>query len=225
MQLNTSVLAKKAIDAALKSDWQAAIKINTEILEKNPKSIDAKLRLGRAFMQKKEFKNAIKLFGEVLKVDPINQIAQKNLKLAKEKKGNQNNHNVDAKSLIKEPGTSTQADIILNNNRLSVLDFSPGEPLKLKIKKRSIDVLKINGNSVSKIGTIEEKKLVTRINLASSKRSIKSISFLNGNDSRITILIKCDIPVFKADKQDTKPYIKKGSIEEPEIQIDTINTN
>jgi tetratricopeptide (TPR) repeat protein len=223
MQLNTSVLAKKAIDAALRSDWQAAIKINKEILDKNPKSIDAKLRLGRAYMQKKEFKDAIKLFQEVLKVDPINQIAQKNLKLAKEKKGNQNNLNVDAKSLIKEPGTSTQAEVIITARSLSGSDFSPGDPFKLKIKKKSIDVLKLNGSKSTKIGHIEERRIVNRVNVASSKRSIKSISFLKGNKDKLTILIKCDIPVFKADKQDTKPYIKKGSIEEPELQIDTSN--
>ena len=37
---------------------------------------------------------------------------------------------------------------------------------------------------------------------------------------KIYILIKCGLPIFKADKIDVRPYLKKGTIEEPEIEME-----
>lgn len=222
MQINIALLAKKAIDAALKGEWQAAIEFNKEILEKNPENIDAKLRLGRAYIQKKDFKNAEKLFHDVLKLDPINQIALKNLKIAKSKKSDfSNSPNVDAKTLIKEPGTTVEANLLISHKNMDCEDFITGEILKLKIRKQAVDVIKTKAKGEVTVGEITDKDLVKRLKLAQAKKAHITVSCIKGNGKKIFVLIKSDIPVFKAERQDVKPYLKKGSIEEPELEIET----
>ncbi|GIW69706.1 MAG: hypothetical protein KatS3mg101_0453 [Patescibacteria group bacterium] len=71
MQLSLAILSKKAIEAALAHDWQKAIELNTQILEKYPNNLETKIRLGRALIQVKQFEKAKKIFKEVLAVDPI----------------------------------------------------------------------------------------------------------------------------------------------------------
>ena len=43
-------------------------------------------------------------------------------------------------------------------------------------------------------------------------------SFIKGVDREAEILIKCTIPVFKSEKQDVRPYIKKGSLDEGDME-------
>jgi len=43
------------------------------------------------------------------------------------------------------------------------------------------------------------------------------VSYIKGKDKTIVVLIKTSVPVFKSDKQDVRPYIKKGSLDEPDI--------
>ena len=222
MQINIALLAKKAIDSALKGEWQAAIEFNKEILEKDPKNIDAKLRLGRAYIQKKDFKDAEKLFEDVLKLDPINQIALKNLKIAKSRKSDfSNSPNVDAKTLIKEPGTTVEANLLVSTKNMDCEDFLTGEILKLKVRKHAADVIKTRARGEVLVGEITDKDLVTRLNVAQNKKAHITVSYIKGSGKKIFVLIKSDVSVFKAERQDVKPYLKKGSIEEPELEIES----
>lgn len=83
MQINLPVLEKQAIKAALSENWKLAIELNKKILESTPNNLNSKIRLGRAYLANKDFTKATKMFKEVLKADPINPIALKNIELAK----------------------------------------------------------------------------------------------------------------------------------------------
>ena len=67
MHANIPLLEKKAIKLALKEEWENVVKINNHILEEDSKNIKAKIRLGRAYLQTRRFKEAQNLFKEVLK--------------------------------------------------------------------------------------------------------------------------------------------------------------
>jgi hypothetical protein len=46
------------------------------------------------------------------------------------------------------------------------------------------------------------------------------MTFIKWNEKEITVLIKTSIPVFKPDRVEIRPYLRKGTIEEPELEIE-----
>lgn len=71
--------AVSAIAAALKQNWDEAIRLNVEIIKKDKASVEALNRLGFAYLKKCSINDARLSYQKVLKLDPYNQIAQKNL--------------------------------------------------------------------------------------------------------------------------------------------------
>ena len=171
METNLVILEKKAIDAALKNDWTKALEYNTLILKKNPKDISAQIRLGKAQIHNKEFQDAVKTFKKVLSVDPINQIALKNLQIAKD--GKILTTTIHPKKLIKEPGTTTETVIFANRR----LHLEVGQILELNIKKAQVDILK----EKSLVGTIEDKDIVKSLNQAKTQEINTKLS---GHDAQ-----------------------------------------
>lgn len=211
--VNTIVLEKKAVSAALKQNWKLSIELNLKLLDKNPNDKKAKMRLGRSYLQTRDFPKAQKMFRAVLAVDPVNEIAKKNLELAKAKKKDKVNGNGDTIKLIKEPGTTTMEVIELTDKKLTFDDFEPREELGIKVNLKSANILKKN----KVIGKIISPDLIKRLNLAKKKRANIKVSFYNGKKNSIKIILTSDISVFKSERQELKPYMKKGTIDEPAV--------
>lgn len=76
-------LTQLAIDAALDSRWDEALKLNRQIIKKDPQNIDALNRQARVYMEMGKFNLAKKYYLAVLKIDSYNPIALKNLKIVK----------------------------------------------------------------------------------------------------------------------------------------------
>ena len=221
MQLSLAILSKKAIDAALKANWSEAIDLNSQILDQNPNNLEAKIRLGRALIQTRKFEKAKKIFREVLKVDPINSVALKNFDLAKKCKAETKGQvQIDTKSLLKEPGTTSEATLEISAKGMTSKDFVSGENVYLKIKKKSIEVQKIKDGKKVTVGEIKDQDIVAKMNISLERNGRICAGFLKGSEKHITILIKSSIPVFRAEKQDIRPYLKKGSLDEPEVEAE-----
>lgn len=89
MDLSSSAsLTSKAIDAALNCHWSEALKLNKQILQVDPENIDALNRQAKAYFELGKLNLAKKFYSEVLKFDPYNPIAIKNLKILKAFKKN-----------------------------------------------------------------------------------------------------------------------------------------
>ncbi len=215
MKNNHLVLEKKAIDAALNAKWQEAVEINLQILEEDETNQDAKLRLGKAYLQTGEFNKAKKIYKEILEKDPVNQTAQRNYKYATDKKTDKAPQaQVATGSLIIEPGTTQNVTIEIAAKRVMADDFSTGEQLQIKVEKNAVnfyreDVL---------IGTITNE-IVSKLQSVKSQGGHMHATVADGHDKNLELLIKTSIPVFKSEKQEVRPYIKKGSIDEPELEI------
>lgn len=212
MLVNVSALSKKAVDAALKKDWAKAIELNKEILAKDPTDTETKIRLGRAYLKTEKFTEAKKIYKEVLAKDPINQIALKNLKLAAEKNPDRVNGKElgkPTKSLLKEPGTTTEITFELKRLKLEA-----GAILDLKILKSSVVFM----SDKREVGTYKSDVCQK---LYESKKSGKAVyaSVLRVADNNFTVLLKCADPIFKSEKQIERPYLQKGVLEETEIEI------
>lgn len=79
-----STLDDQAIRAALSGEWEHAISLNSQILESSPEHIDALNRLAYAMAKCGKFDKACKTYQTILKLDPYNPLAQKNLEKYKQ---------------------------------------------------------------------------------------------------------------------------------------------
>ncbi len=88
-----NLVAQLAIDAALDSKWPEALKLNKKIIKQDPQNIDALNRQARAYMEMGKSNLARKYYSLVVKLDPYNPIAIKNLKIIKAFKLHHNGNN------------------------------------------------------------------------------------------------------------------------------------
>lgn len=213
MQNGGLSLQKQSVDAALKGDWERAIELNLMILEKFPDDLDTKARLGRAYLQIKDFAKAKKLFKEILDRDPINTVAKKNYELAKGKSSVKVSSNANPKALIKEPGLN--AEIFLTIKKSIKHEFVPGEELRVQTTKK---LLRIYSEKVL-LDESDSPDIIAAIRAAKEAKAEIKAFYASRKDNVLRIILRCNKPVFRAEKQAIKPYLKKGTLKEPELEI------
>lgn len=76
-------LEQAATQAALEANWEEAISLNKQIVKDSPTDLGAWNRLGRAYSETGEIEKAKSAYREVLKRDPYNSIATKNVEKLK----------------------------------------------------------------------------------------------------------------------------------------------
>lgn len=70
---------EEARRAALEGNWDAAIEINKELIARDPKDSAAYNRLGRAYLESRDYATAYEAYSDALKSDPANLISRRNL--------------------------------------------------------------------------------------------------------------------------------------------------
>lgn len=145
-------LYQQAIEAALSSQWEEALKINKKIIKSEPQNVDALNRQARAYMELGKSNLAKKYYCEVLKFDPYNPIAIKNLKIIKSFKSNGSNvipngHAKLSPSLfLQEPGKTKIVNLlkVAEPQKLSLIFC--GMQVEMSIKNRKITIVDGQGN-------------------------------------------------------------------------------
>jgi len=77
--VRTRAFADQAVQAALEADWTRAVDLNTRIIEANADDLEARNRLGRALLETGKLDEAKAAYAEVLKTEPNNPIALRNV--------------------------------------------------------------------------------------------------------------------------------------------------
>jgi tetratricopeptide (TPR) repeat protein len=72
--------SKEAIDLAMQARWQEAVTINKDIVKDYPEDVDAYNRLGRAYLELGQYKEARAAYESTVKLDPYNAIAGRNIR-------------------------------------------------------------------------------------------------------------------------------------------------
>ncbi len=140
-------LRDKAIQTALTGDWKQAINTNKELLDENPEDIDALNRLALAFTILRKTTSAKTTYQRVLKIDPLNPIALRNLKNLKTSRTSAKNLNFSQEiqinnQFIEETG-KTKVIELLNLAQANVIQsLRTGEFVGLSIKRSKIFILK-----------------------------------------------------------------------------------
>lgn len=142
----SSNLNTAAIDAALESNWDEALKLNKQIIKLDPQNIDALNRQARAYMELGRCNLAKKYYSEVLKIDPYNPIAQKNLKIVKAFKSNgllpvSNGINkLSASLFLQEPGKTKIVGLLNVAEPQKLSQAFCGMKVEMIIKNRKITI-------------------------------------------------------------------------------------
>jgi len=195
-----SQLKQQSIKAARELKWDDAIHFNNEILKQYPKDLEAMNRLGSAHMQKKDLKEAKKVFDNVISIDKSNIIANKHLKSIKKNQVtpaiafSKNNY------FIEEPGKTKIIELRRLATKETLSTLCCGQECNLIPKNRFIS---IESDSKKYIGALPEDisfRLTKLINTGNTYEcSVQSCS-----DKKCSVNIKevcrskknCDVQSF-----------------------------
>ncbi len=144
-------LTTQAVNAALGSNWNEAIKINLEILKEKKDDVEALNRLARAYKESGDYKLAQKTYHKVIILDRYNPIAQKNLKLldklpkSYKKQGNNGDaspitNHCQPNMFLEEPGRTRVVSLINLAPASNLLPLCCGDGISLTIKRRTVAI-------------------------------------------------------------------------------------
>lgn len=133
-------LGEEARRAAFEGNWEDAIIINQQIIERFQKDAEAFNRLGRAYLSLGNLDDAKDAYSKALRADPANLIARRNLQRLEILRGHSGKPSADVTRPGPMPRTTafleevgkTWVDELVNPGELQILaDVSPGEELSL----------------------------------------------------------------------------------------------
>jgi hypothetical protein len=137
-------LTNQAIQTALQGNWQEAITMNKTLVAEDPQNIDALNRLALAYAIVGKIKEAKLAYQKVVKIDPLNPIALRNLKKIKENKisamPNSTNPGINNK-FLEEPGKTKVVELVNIAQPKIVESLRTGVSLELSIKRLKLFAL------------------------------------------------------------------------------------
>lgn len=134
----------QAINTALIGNWQDAVKLNKSLIKENPEDVDALNRLAFAFSILGKSREAKLNYQKVLKIDPLNSIALRNIKRIPNKSlnGASNGNGYKLSNIFLEEPGKTKIVELLNIAPAEVINkLQTGQSLVLSIKRLKIFVL------------------------------------------------------------------------------------
>lgn len=140
-------LQNLAIDAALNSRWQDALKLNKKILKVEPQNVYALNRQARCYMELGKNNLSKKYYLQVLKFDPYNPIALKNLKIVKAFKSVGNHHTPDGQGrvapelFLQEPGKTKVVTLLKVAEPKTLSHTFCGMQVSMIVKNKKIIVV------------------------------------------------------------------------------------
>jgi len=143
---STQRLQRQAIDAAINCKWDEALTINKQLLAQQPENIECLNRIAKSYFELGDFDRAKKFYQDVIKIDPYNTIAQKNIKRVSNIKKNGEGGMLNSGSMIhpsmfiEEPGTTKSVTLVKSAEPQKLLTLSAGQIVMLLQKKNGVVV-------------------------------------------------------------------------------------
>jgi tetratricopeptide (TPR) repeat protein len=156
-------LGEEARKAAFEGNWEDAVTLNLQIIDRFQKDADAFNRLGRAYISLGNLDEAKEAYSKALRADPANLIARRNLQRLEILRGQGGQPAVGVSRPGPMPRTTafleevgkTWVDELVNPGDLPLLaDISAGEELRLSQEDDRLVVRRANGD---RVGEIEPK--------------------------------------------------------------------
>lgn len=147
-------LVDQAISAALKCNWEEAIKINEQIVNEDPENTDALNRLARAHYENGNVKKAKEISKKVLSIEPSNKIAEKALDKYKNNKGgttSEGNHNINMSDFIEDTGTTKQTTLLNLCSDEIISSLDSGDEVLLSTHSHRVTVTTLKNRYLGKV--------------------------------------------------------------------------
>jgi tetratricopeptide (TPR) repeat protein len=208
--MTTANCEEQAVKAALVRNWAKAAELNKKILKEKPQNVPALNRLGKAFWEMDKVQEANKIYKKVIKIDPCNPIANKNLKrLSKFKKKPRNNFEEQffpsEKLFLEEPGKTKLVRLTRLASPTVLAQQDNGDPITLVVKKRLVSVV---DNSQNYLGVIPEDLSQRLIRLITGGNQYQG--FIKSVDrQKLEVFLK---EVFRGKKFLTTPSFPQGKV-------------
>tara|TARA_B100001750_G_C15507366_1_gene601347 strand:+ start:760 stop:1650 length:891 start_codon:yes stop_codon:yes gene_type:complete len=182
--------AKEAIALALESKWKEATALNTEIIEENPRDVEAYNRLGKAFSEQGKYREAEDAFRKAVEISPANVIARKNLQrlvhLKRDKVKPKNGYKVTPELFIEERGKTTTISLDRSSSDKTHLRMTPGDLLVLHLSGNEMIVQSPDGGH---LGTLEYKLGIRLARLMSAGNQYTA-AVTSVDEKRLVVMIK-----------------------------------
>ena len=154
-------MTQQAINMAMSSRWEEAVKANRELLAEFPGDAEGMNRLGKALSETGRYGEARATFAKVLALNPNNAIARKNLEKIqhlKETKGRNaqatQHQRVPPHFFIEETGKTGTTKLQETASVADLAHVSAGEPVEIVAEGRRLAVKTVDG---LRLGLIEPK--------------------------------------------------------------------
>ena len=187
-------LGEEARRAAFEGNWEEAVTLNLQILDRFQKDAEAFNRLGRAYISLGNLDEAKDAYSKALRADPANLIARRNLQRLEILRGQGGKTSTDVTRPGPMPRTTafleevgkTWVDELVNPSELRTLaDISSGEELQLSVVDDRLVVRRANGD---RVGEIEPKTARRVLDLMVSGNRYEMFALgLTGQTLRIII--------------------------------------
>lgn len=146
-------LAQKSITLALEGNWKEAIKVNKEILTDNPSDCDTLNRLAKAYFESGNSAKAKNVCQKIIKIDPINSIALKNLakwKSIKEKCPSESKPSNTA-SFIEESGKTKLVSLLNLGDSKIIGNLNTCDEIILTAHTHKVSLTTIDGKYIGRL--------------------------------------------------------------------------
>ncbi len=198
-------LAQKAVGLALTGNWEEALKTNLEILSQNPEDVDALNRLARCYSEMGNVSKAMATTQKVLKIDPINSIAQKCLLRWKAVKPGESHKpcTQSGEAFLEESGRTKMITLINPGDSTIFANLDSGDEVKLSAYAHKVSVV---DNSGKYIGCLPDD-LAARLRNFMKKGNKYQVLIKSIDSKDVTVLIrelenKTGIASFPPEKMD-----------------------
>lgn len=227
--VNIDLLEQQAIDSAINAEWDKAIQINTQIVKQDTENIDAFLRLGYAYLQSNNLKDAAKQYKKVLKLQPKNNIAIEHLEKievldSKKKLKTGSVVKYDPNLFLEIPGKTKTIQLVNPGKKEDLAGRNIGEEVMLKEKKRRLEVRTLDNEYIGTLPDDISKRLLYFMKENSEyKTYIKEI-----NLTEVVVFIK-ELEKGKKVKQypsfPSNPHVMLTDINQLEEESDSSETD
>jgi hypothetical protein len=224
---------EEAIQLALAFRWEDARLLNQDLLDRFGPDADSYNRLGKALMELGRLEEAIAAYQSTIEVNPLNQIAARQLTKLREPSASHSkaapaSSALDSAFFIEEPGKTVLTRVV-PDGELAKVRVAPGDPAELAWSAAHVEVRTLRGAT---LGTLEPR-MAQRLRrmVDSGNRYAGAVTHVDG--SSVQIIIRevyqapemagtVSFPTRKAREMDYRPYGKETLLvrgEEP-IAID-----
>jgi hypothetical protein len=179
---------EQAIQLAIQNRWEDAATVNRQLVQVFPADTEAWNRLGKALGELGRYDEAREAYARTIEIDPVNQIARKNLKrlegLGSGKPAPAPAQSIDPSLFIEETGKTGQSPLIGADPAVLAL-MAPGEKVVLTPEGGTLTVANLRGEP---LGGIDPKIGLRLVRLMESGNEYEAV--LTSVDGGGRLLIK-----------------------------------